>query len=384
MFLFGFLDSIRGVSYPLIKNEFGVSYETWAVIVSVLAFGSSVLIIVSGFLLNHIKLKGIYCFALILCFLSITTIYFMPSLWTVAVSLIFLAAGFGIAEIAVNAVAAHIFVAKTALMMNLLHFMYGSGSIAGPKIAGILANPAGAALPWRQIYILFFPLVLVVFIPFIFSKFPCSGKSKTESIKTPETADPAKKHNFISALKIPSVWAFGIILGVGVGLELAPANWGSLYFQDMYGMDPTTSGANFVSSYYLCFTFSRLVSGFIIEKSGYIRSLIWAVIACTVIFAVGFAIGPKGIYVLPALGFFLAIIWPTIMAIAIGFYGKNAAINSSAIIAIAGTLNSGIQFAIGSIDHWAGAGWGYRSCFVFAVILTGLLLGFRKIPEKKA
>ena len=383
IFLFGFLESIKGVSYPLIKNEFGVSYETWAVIVSSLSFSYTVFIIISGFLLNRIRVKGIFFFSLILCFLSVITIYFMPSLWTVALSLMFLFSGFGIAEIAVNAVAAQIFVTKTALMMNLLHFLYGFGSIVGPKAAGILANPAGIGMPWRKIYLIFFPLVLIIFIPFIFTKFPESAKNETKNNETQETGNLTEKHNLISALKIPSVWAFGITLGIGMGIELAPANWGSLYFQDLFDMDPTTSGANFVSSYYLFFTFSRLVSGFIIEKTGYLRSLTWAVIISTIIFAVGFVLGPTGIYVLPALGFFLAVIWPTVMAIAIGHYGSNAPINTSAIIAIAGLFNTGVQFTIGYINHWAGPGWGYRSCFVFAIILIGILLGFRKTMGKK-
>ena len=379
MFLFGFLELIKGVSYPLIKNEFGVSYETQAVMVLILSISYTIFVIISGFMLGRFKVKSIYFTSLILCLVSISTIYFMPSYWTVALSFLFLFAGFGIIEIAVNAVAAKIFTVKTALMMNLLHFMYGAGAIAGPKAAGIMTDPEGMGMPWRQIYLLAIPLVMIIFIPFIFAKFPA-----TEEPETPDsTAVVQEKHSFISALKTPSVWAFGVILGVSIGLELAPSNWGGLYFQDLYNMDPTTSGANFISSYYIFFTLSRLVSGFIIEKIGYIRSLFGAVVISTVILGAGYMLGATGIYVLPILGFFLAILWPTIMAIAIGYYGSSKApINTSAIIAIAGLLNAGIQFIIGYINHWAGTGWGYRSCFLFGFILIGLLFGFRKTMGK--
>jgi fucose permease len=380
MFLFGFLETIKGVSYPLIKNEFVVSYETQARMVSMLSIGYTVFVIVSGFMLSRFRVKTIFLVSLLLSFLSVSTIYFMPGYWTVAFSLLLLFAGFGIAEIAVNAVASEIFISKTALMMNLLHFMYGAGAIAGPWAAGIMANPAGMNLHWRQIYVLFIPLVLIIFIPFIFTKFPGSQKSDTPYSEQPEVSQ--KKHTFIAALKIPSVWAFGITLGIGVGLELAPANWAGLYFQDMYGMDPTTSGANFIAAYYIFFTLSRLISGFFIEKIGYLRSLFLTTIISTVILAVGFILGPTGIYILPALGFFLAIIWPVIIAIAIGRYGSKAPINTSAIIAISGLFNSLIQFVIGQINHRA-AGWGYRSCFVFAIILIALLIGLKKNMSKK-
>ncbi|MCL1812567.1 MAG: MFS transporter [Treponema sp.] len=384
MFLFGFLENIKGVSYPLIKNEFGVSYETQAMMVSALAISYTLFVVASGFMLSYYKVKIIYLLGIFLCLFSISSIYFMPGFWMVALSLFLLSAGFGVVEISVNAVATQIFLKKPALMMNLLHFMYGAGAIAGPKAAGILADPAGIGMPWRQIYILATPLIMIIFISFMFSKVPVSETSETVNHKTQETAEQQKKHGFISALKTPAVWAFGIVLGVGVGLELAPSNWGGLYFQDLFGMDPTTSGANYVSAYYILFTLSRLVSGFLIEKIGYISSLLWAIIISTVIFAVGFVLGPAGIYVLPFLGFFLAIIWPTVMAIAIGRFGSNAPIMTSAIIAIAGLLNAGIQFVIGYIDHWAGAGWGYRSCLVFAAILICLLMVFRNSMSKKA
>jgi len=39
MFLFGFLEHIKGVSFPLIKNEFSVSYETMGIMISILSIG---------------------------------------------------------------------------------------------------------------------------------------------------------------------------------------------------------------------------------------------------------------------------------------------------------------------------------------------------------
>ncbi|MDR0448233.1 MAG: MFS transporter [Treponema sp.] len=363
MFVFGFLENIKGVSYPLIKNEFDVSYETQGMMISILSISYTLFVVAAGFMLGHFGAKKIYFFGLTCSLLALSSIYLMPGFWTAASSLFFLFAGFGIFEIAVNGVATQLFIKKAALMMSLLHFMYGAGAIAGPKAAGILADPAGLGMQWRQIYLLSVPLVLIIFIPLIFAKFPAA---KGEAAQ--------KNLGYISALKTPSVWIFGITLGVMIGLEMASPNWGGLYFQDLYGMDPTTRGANFVSVFFILFTLSRLTSGFIIEKIGYMNSLIGAVLICSAIFITGFALGETGIYVLPLLGFFLAIFWPTLMAVAIGYFGNNAPIMTSAIIAIAGLLNAGIQLVMGYINQWAGAGWGYRSCLLFAAILICLLL----------
>jgi fucose permease len=372
MFLFGFLENIKGVSYPLIKNEFTVSYETQGKMISVLSFSYTLFVVASGFILGRYGVKKVYLFGLLCALAGVFSIYFMPGFWTAALSLLLLFAGFGVFEIGVNGVATQIFTEKGALMMSLLHFMYGLGAIISPKAAGILADPAGAALGWRQIYLLTVPLVLLIFIPAIFTRFPAAQGSAAD---TPELPRPG----FTGALKTPAVWAFGITLGLMMGIEMASSNWGGLYFQDVYGLNPTTSGANFVSAFFLLFTVSRLVSGFVIERAGYMRSLAGAVVIVTAIFITGFVLGARGIYVLPAAGFFIAIWWPTFMAFAMGRFGENAPIMCSAVIAIGGLLNAGMQLAMGYINRYAGAAWGYRSCLVFVLILLCILPGVNRI-----
>jgi fucose permease len=160
-----------------------------------------------------------------------------------------------------------------------------------------------------------------------------------------------------------------------MGVEMASSNWGGLYFQDVYGMDPAKAGADFVAAFFAAFTLSRLVSGFFIEKIGYMRSLIGAAAAIGAVFALGFVLGAKGIYVLPAAGFFIAILWPTLMAAAIRFFGSAAApVMTAGVIAIAGIVNAGMQLFMGSLNKYAGAAWGYRSCFVFTAVLLVILM----------
>jgi fucose permease len=156
-------------------------------------------------------------------------------------------------------------------------------------------------------------------------------------------------------------------------VEFSSANWGGLYFQDVYALDPRTDGAAFVSNFYILFTISRLVSGFVIEKIGYMRSLFIACFATVLIYALGFGLGARGIWVLPALGFFIAIMWPTVMAVAMGFFGKQAPVITGAIIVLSGALNSALQFVIGLTNRFAGAAWGFRSCLGYAVVLVAVL-----------
>ena len=267
-------------------------------------------------------------------------------------------------------------------MMNLLHFMYGVGAIVSPKVTGFITNPSGANFLWQYIYLFTIPLILIFFIPSIFTRFPDLEHNKNDKADSNDQ-NSSFKNSFLIALKTPAVWAFGIILGMMISLEMSSSTWGGLYFQDLYGMDPSTKGANFISTFYIFFTISRLVSGFLIEKIGYMRSLFGAIIIGIIIYIISFSLGAAGIYILPFQGFLFSIFWPTLLAVGIVYFGKDAPLMTSAIIAIAGLVNSGINYIMSRFNTWFGTGWGFRSCLLFAVVLLILLLVLNQKIKKR-
>jgi fucose permease len=373
MFLFGFLENIKGVSYPLIKTEFGVSYDEQGRMVSLLSFGYTFFCVAAGFILSRFGVKKVYLLGFLFGLLGLSTVFFAPNFWITTACMFLVFSCFGLFEIGVNGLASILFTKKAALLMNLLHFVYGAGAVFGPRVAGMLCGIEG--ISWRHVYLFSVPLLLLFFVPAAIAKYPESADTRPR--------EDGPKTGFTDALRIPMVWFFGITLGLMITIEMATSNWGSLYFQDVYGMDPTTAGAGFVSAFFVLFTLSRLVSGFVIEKIGYMRSLVGATAIAGVIFIAGFVLGRTGVYVLPALGFFIAILWPTIMAVAIGAFGVNAPVMSSAVIAIGGLFNALMQLSTGYINRYIGAAWGYRSCLIFVAALIVLLLMLGKTLDRQ-
>ena len=49
------------------------------------------------------------------------------------------------------------------------------------------------------------------------------------------------------------VWIFSITIGFMEVVEFGTTNWGALYLQDVYGLDPRTVGATFYHS--LCYVY---------------------------------------------------------------------------------------------------------------------------------
>jgi fucose permease len=299
----------------------------------------------------------------------------MPGFWAVAAALFLVFAGFGFFEVGLNALATQVFTSRAALLMSLAHFFYGVGAVIGPRGAGILSDAGN--LGWRQIYLLAIPLLILFFIPTLLAQFP--GKTEEPPEGTGQDApEKTKRLSFLTALKTPMVWFFSLALGLMVVVEMGTTNWGSLYFQDVYGFDPRTRGAAFVSGFFILFTISRLVSGFLIERIGYMKSLIGAALIVAVILTLGFCLGPRGILLLPGVGFFVAVMWPTTMAVAMGFFGEDAAVMNSAIIVLGGAINALVQLFIGLTNRYLGAAWGYRSCLVYALLLIGVLIFLRR------
>jgi fucose permease len=387
MLMFGLIENIKGVSYPLIQTEFGATWEQQGFLVSMLSVGYVCFSVVAGLFLVRFGIKPSYMFGFSALAIGLVAIFFSASFFWIGAGLFVVFAAFGFLEIGVNALAAKLFTKKPALLMNMLHSLYGVGAIFAPLFAGSISS--NEHLGWRYVYLFSLPVALLLFVPSIIARFPktthqpsATDSNTVENLATPlenlattvdNLATPAKHMTFFSALKMPAVWLLAITLGLSVSIEMSSSNWGAMYFRDLYGFDPTTTGATFLSIFYLVFTLSRLVCGLFIEKLGYMRTLLGVSLIMMLIFFVGFFLGRNGIYVLPALGFFVALLWPTLMAVGVRCFGKDAAVCTSVTIAIAGLLNAGIQYIVG-LTNTIGSAWGYRSTIVYNVLLIAALI----------
>jgi fucose permease len=369
MFLFGFVENIKGVSFPLIKAEFAVNYDSQGGLVSLTWFGYVVFCFIASMFLQHFGTKKSILMGYILICLGAIATLIAPSFWTASITLLVVNAGFGFFEVGNNALGTTIFTKKTALMMSLMHFFYGFGAILGPKAAGLLTNTF--AFNWRQVYVAVIIPLIAIGIFIFFTKF--SNQNNLE-----EKQEDAERLTFMGALKNPIVWIFSLTLGFMEVIEFGAANWGGLYLKDVYGLDPRIVGASFVSVFYILFTLSRLFSGIVIEKIGYIKSLIIATIGTIIIFLAGFILGKDGIWLLTGSGFFIAIMFPTMMAVCTKFFGKDAATITSAIITLSGAVNGIFQLIIGFINQYIGAAWGYRSCLIYSLFVLFMLYRLSK------
>jgi len=364
MLLFGLVENIKGVSFPLIKSEFGVDYDSQGGLVSLTWFGYVMFCLAASLFMQRFGIKKSVLAGYVLIAVGALATLAAPSFWAAGMTLLIVNAGFGFFEVGANALAAVVFTSRAALMMNLMHFFYGFGAIAGPKTAGLLTD--GLNMSWRQVYIVILVPVGLVFLFILMTRFSAQADRG-------QREEATSKVTFFGALKSPLVWLFCVTLGFMEVIEFGAANWGGLYLKDVYGLDPRVVGASFVSLFYILFTVARLFGGLAIERIGYVRSLFIALLGVILAYAVGFGLGRGGIWVLPVTGLFIGILWPTLMAVAMHTFGEDAPIITSVIITVSGAINGVFQFLIGLTNFYAGEAWGYRSSLFYAVLVLGLL-----------
>jgi fucose permease len=365
MFFFGFVENIKGVSFPLIKMEFGVNYDSQGGLVSLTWLGYVIFCFVASLFLQRFGAKKSMLMGYSLICVGAVATLIAPSFWTVTLTLLIVNTGFGFFEVGTNALGTMVFTRKAALMMSLMHFFYGFGAILGPKVSGILTNTFN--LSWRQVYLsVIIPLIIVgLFIAVTkFSTFQPNDDSAGE----------VPRITYLQALRTPLVWVFSLTLGFMEVIEFGASNWGGLFLNDVYGLDPKIVGASFVSLFYILFTLSRLLSGLVIERVGYIKSLFYSVTITVIIYIAGFSFGRGGIWLLPVTGLFIAIMFPTMMAVAIKTFGKDAPIMTSAVITISGAVNGVFQMVIGLTNQYIGEAWGYRSSLLYGIVVFMLLV----------
>jgi fucose permease len=385
MVLYGFVQTMRGIIYPLIKTNYGASYSQQGLLVLLVQVIMAFSCTISGILLNRAGFRKSILLGFGMVVAGMASFRFSGAYWTAAGFILLIQFGLGFFEITLNGIGIKTFTKNPALMMNLLHFFYGIGATIGPWFGGLIAGVPG--IGWHGIYLAgLAPVLFMALATFVFSP---AGRNAEASIRPGEEAaaslpasDAAEtKYGFRWAITNPLVWRFALCLGFINAMEYGATNWSGLYLFDVFGMDPRTGGATFISIYFLLFTISRLLSGFLIEKAGYLRSVFFSIVITIFILITGFSLGRNGVRILPVTGLFLGIAFPTILAMSIGAFGKGAQAAGSAIIVIAFSLNGVIQYLIGLINRFIGEAWGYRSCVLYGVILLALLLRLRKLPK---
>lgn len=375
-FSFGGTDASKSVYLPLIQKFYKLGYDYQGLFVFTSSLGYTLFSLVIGYLLPKLGIKWILLIGLLILFTSFMCGIAFVNVWVVLVSLVIAGIGQVFLDVGTNTWATILFTSHKAVMMNLLHCFYGFGATVGPTFTGFVSKRLNMSYRGVFIAVLFLLSVAIVIALFI-------PKQEEKSTIESETKEEGKSMTILSALKHPVVILLGLAQGCIAGTENITMNWAPIYLRDLYGWDPETKGAYFVTIFFTGYTISRLLSGFLIDAVGEINSMMFYVPILTVLFVVGFALGEKGVYALMATGIFISPLFPTMLTVAMIYFGKEVETCTSVILFTYMIFSQTIQLIVGLVNKCCGVQWGYRVAVVLMLIVFCVLLSVKALLKKK-
>ncbi|MCL5996202.1 MAG: MFS transporter [Chloroflexi bacterium] len=358
MLLFGFVENVKGTLIPPIRETFQVSYASIGMMLFIGSSGYLSATFLGGIAGDRFGQKRVLAAGYGLILVAGLGMSAAHSFALVCVLMFLLNAGFGSLEVGVNALGARIFVRNAALMMNLTHFFYGVGSMAGPEYA---ARMLLADRPWGEVYAFATALVVVVFAILALTKLPGMTKQQAEQrLSMRHIAADGK------------VWLFVAALSLFVVVELGTGNWLISFLRGAYGMGADES-ARFLSLFFVFFTLGRLVGGYVAERVGYVRCLALFAVAILCLYAGGFALGRDGVLLFSVTGFFISVMYPTFMAMIMKEFTSGTGSVMGFIITAVAAVTMLFNWVVGQTSDLLGVAAGFAS-FMPYTALAGVLL----------
>jgi fucose permease len=351
MFLSAMYDNVKGPFVPIIKQEFLIDNKGIATTLTICSLGYMLFTFIGGILCEKIGQKKVFILGFILMTIASTGLYFSSNFTMYLIGLFLLNMGQAFIAIATNTIIPILVIGSQAILMNLTHFSYGVGATFTQRFTGMMLYND---VTWRYIYLIIAIISFLMLIGFLFVKVPKSHLSK-------ENRSINYKEVFTNKLIYPYMMA----LGFYVAAEMNTGNWFVNYMYDSYKYNEVKSSI-YAALFFGMFTAGRLFGGFVAEKLGFIRSVLFSVIIACILNTLGLILGERGIVVISISGLFFAITFPTLVLTISKVFKKNTSYITGIIITSASFISLLINGLIGILNDSMGV---YKAYYTISLSL---------------
>ncbi|MBN1304923.1 MAG: MFS transporter [Anaerolineales bacterium] len=328
-FVFGFSDNLKGATLPAMRAELSISFTQAGTILMGLYIGFVAAVFLTGFLAEAAGKKSVILLAGVSLVLGVGGYSVFATIELLFVSMFMLGFGLGAIELGANAIIVELHPKDTGRYLNLMSVFHGLGSMLAPLITGWLL---GAGHSWRSVYRWDYVLVILMILGFSLLRYP--------SLQAAEKRKLDLRRLFRTAFTAPLLLLYSAIT-LYVAIEIGMASWIPQFLQTVHAQ-PEEQSAQALALFFGLVMAGRFIGSFLVDRIGHLKSILFASLAASVCVALGL-FGPDAlVFFLPAAGFFLSIIFPTITAAVSDLYGES----SSAVLGILFTF-AGIGGMIG-------------------------------------
>ncbi len=296
----GFTLSIMSPLIESIRSDIHMNYTQSGMILTGQFLGALLTVMAGGYIADRIGKKPFLIAGSIIITAGLAGCAVAPSFPVLMAACLIIGVGAGAYEVGINALMADNTESESGRTMNFLHFFFGFGAIAAPVLATFILTHGAT---WRTAFI------FAAFLPVAYAFFLAPQKVKRG------TRSVADEKSGSSMLSNKSLWLFGIVILVYVGIETSTYSWITSYWKKTGTDFPPQSAM--ASIFWVTLTIGRIVCGLITDRIGLIR-FIAASSILTLCAGIVWTIFPYGwvtISCVFVIGFSLSGIYPTMMVI---------------------------------------------------------------------
>ena len=393
-FVISFLSNILGALNPSISKSFNLS-ETMAGFLPFsffIAYG--VMSIPAGFLVEKFGEKKTILFAFLLALLGSLLFSHFPTLPVFIFTLFTIGTGMAVLQVAINTLlrvaGGEENYAFTSVVAQLI---FGAASFVSPHVYSwlvtnidkksdiknwfitLLSEVVPANMSWVSMYWVFAIVsVLMVFLVLVIS---------IPKIELNEDEKVGSKQNFIVLFKnkVVILYFFGIFAYVGA--EQGISYWMSKFLQVHHGYDFETIGANAVGNFWGAMTLGGVLGLVLLKLLD--SKLVLRVFTILAIICLGIALfgdSVSSLYAFQASGFFLSVMYPIIISLALNSVSKHH--GSFAGILMTGIMGGAVvQLLIGMLSDFTSLKTGMLLVFVALAYILSLSFWAKPIIKNK-
>jgi len=309
-FVFGFSDNLKGPVLPALLEDLHFNYALAGTILLGASLGFMIATLTAGFLADAVGHKAVLVLAGVSMAVGVAGFVTTRTAFLLTFSMACIGFGMGSLELGCNALIVNLHEASKGRYLNLMAVMHGLGSMAAPLYAGWLLT---ADYSWRVVYRWDLLLIGLLIVIFAAVRFPRPQAAKSEGLDFKQIGRTAVSSRMLVYYCAETLY---------VAFELGMASWMVEYLQKAHSLSVSRS-AQALAVFFALMTAGRFLGSFVVERFGYLRSILLAALAGSACVALSLFMPDQLLFLLPVSGFFLSIIFPTITAAVSSEYREN-------------------------------------------------------------
>ncbi|WMJ80027.1 MFS transporter [Clostridium sp. MB40-C1] len=351
MILSAMCDNVRGPFVPTLKQEFLIGNKGISLMVLMCSLGYMSFTFIGGVLCEKIGQKKVFLLGFIFMIIPLISLYFCKSFLLLVIELFILNIGQAFIAIGTNTIIPIIAMNFQAILMNFTHFCYGLGATFAQRFAGAMLYKG---IAWRQIYLMMSIIAFVTLVGFIFVRIPQVNKVKSK-----------EKIDYKNILKNKMIYIYMIALGAYVSAEINTGVWFVNFIHETYKLD-VNKGSYYAALFFGTLALGRLLGGFVAEKFGYIKTVLFSISIAFILYTAGIVIGLNGVIIISLSGTFFGIIFPTTILTLSKVFKDNISFITGLIITVASGTGMFMNILIGSLSDSISV---YKAYYVIPICL---------------